>query len=83
MSSSIYSCANSVGDCAEVIGLSSDDQTGEIHFLAQVRKFSAIKVTLVNLDHLSQYPNGTMALFELNQDDRTPHLLSTSADLPA
>ncbi|CAJ0589937.1 unnamed protein product [Cylicocyclus nassatus] len=60
----IYSCSHAIDDCAEIIGLSSDDQTGEIHFLAQ-------------------YPNGTMALFELNQEDRTPHLLSTSTDLPA
>ncbi|KAK6756999.1 hypothetical protein RB195_015058 [Necator americanus] len=59
----IYSCSTVLEDCAEIIGLSSDDDTGEIHFLAQ-------------------FPNGTTALYELNQEDRTPHLLSTSTDLP-
>ncbi|RCN25794.1 hypothetical protein ANCCAN_28491, partial [Ancylostoma caninum] len=59
----IYSCSSTLEDCAEIIGLSSDDSTGEIHFLAQ-------------------FPNGTVALYELNQEDRTPRLLSTSTDLP-
>ncbi|KIH67051.1 hypothetical protein ANCDUO_02620 [Ancylostoma duodenale] len=59
----IYSCSSALEDCAEIVGLSSDDNTGEIHFLAQ-------------------FPNGTVALYELNQEDRTPRLLSTSTDLP-
>ncbi|EYC29867.1 hypothetical protein Y032_0005g2307 [Ancylostoma ceylanicum] len=63
MNTRIYSCSSKLEDCAEIIGLSSDDNTGEIHFLAQ-------------------FPNGTVALYELNQEDRTPRLLSTSTDLP-
>ncbi|VDP14317.1 unnamed protein product [Heligmosomoides polygyrus] len=31
----IYTCSSPYDDCAEVIGLSSDDVSGEIHFLAQ------------------------------------------------
>ncbi|VDM67929.1 unnamed protein product, partial [Strongylus vulgaris] len=32
----VYSCSTAIEDCAEVVGLSSDDRTGEIHFLVQV-----------------------------------------------
>ncbi|KJH51480.1 hypothetical protein DICVIV_02313 [Dictyocaulus viviparus] len=31
----IFSCTKPFDDCSEIIGLSSDDSTGEIHFLAQ------------------------------------------------
>uniref|UniRef100_A0A1I7XMJ1 Receptor protein-tyrosine kinase n=1 Tax=Heterorhabditis bacteriophora TaxID=37862 RepID=A0A1I7XMJ1_HETBA len=59
----VYSCPSPIENCAEVVGLSSDDTTGEIYFAVQST-------------------NGTVALFELNQEDRTPRLLATSIDLP-
>ncbi|KAK6023377.1 hypothetical protein OSTOST_10838, partial [Ostertagia ostertagi] len=55
----IFSCSPPLEECSEIIGLSSDDISGEIHFLAQ-------------------FPNGTSALYELNQEDRTPRPLATS-----
>lgn len=54
----IYTCSSPYDDCAEVIGLSSDDVSGEIHFLAQFPNGSTVLYEL-NQDHRTPRPLAT------------------------